>query len=272
MRSGGAAAQGAASSEDAEPAPGPRRDQILAFSLAHSGLGPNRIAAELASGRWGGLVVAERGVAVPSSPRSGRPAVSPRARGRQRRAAGARAGTAARAPPRGPASRRAPRHGLLLRGRLFRHQVRRVAIHGDRRALGVLLGRAPQKKPRESHCSSLARRVACDLAAAGWSLEAVTTDNGWEFRNGQFTATVGSLGARHRLIRAGRPTSNGAVERVQRTVLEECWRPSFARSLVPRYTALRRDLDPTSTTTTSIGPTPGAPQRKDTRRGPGSER
>jgi hypothetical protein len=25
--------------------------------------------------------------------------------------------------------------------------------------------------------------------------------------------------------------------------LEECWRPSFARSLVPRYTALRHDLD-----------------------------
>lgn len=52
-----------------------------------------------------------------------------------------------------------------------------------------------------------------------------------------------SVGARHRLIRAGRPTSNGAVERVQRTILEECWRPSFARSLVPRYTALRRDLE-----------------------------
>ena len=25
--------------------------------------------------------------------------------------------------------------------------------------------------------------------------------------------------------------------------MEECWRPSFARSLVPRYTALQRDLD-----------------------------
>ena len=32
------------------------------------------------------------------------------------------------------------------------------------------------------------------------------------------------------------------MERVQRTVLEECWRPTFARPLVPRYTALRRDL------------------------------
>ena len=31
--------------------------------------------------------------------------------------------------------------------------------------------------------------------------------------------------------------------RVQRTILEECWRPSFARALVPRYTALKRDLE-----------------------------
>jgi hypothetical protein len=31
--------------------------------------------------------------------------------------------------------------------------------------------------------------------------------------------------------------------RAQLTILEECWRPSFARSLVPKITALRRDLD-----------------------------
>ena len=74
-------------------------------------------------------------------------------------------------------------------------------------------------------------------------LRAISTDNGSEFRNGEFTATVTSLGASHRLIRAGRPTSNGSVERVQRTILEECWRPSFARSLVPKLTALRRDLE-----------------------------
>jgi hypothetical protein len=29
---------------------------------------------------------------------------------------------------------------------------------------------------------------------------------------------------------------------VQRTIREECWRPSFARSLVPKVTALQRDL------------------------------
>ena len=49
-------------------------------------------------------------------------------------------------------------------------------------------------------------------------------------------------GGPSRFIHGGRPQSNGCVERVQRTVLEECWRPTFARSLVPKYTALRRDL------------------------------
>src|SRR5207247_474228 len=39
------------------------------------------------------------------------------------------------------------------------------------------------------------------------------------------------------------PQTNGCVERVQRTVLEECWRPTFARSLVPKYPGLRRDLE-----------------------------
>jgi hypothetical protein len=37
--------------------------------------------------------------------------------------------------------------------------------------------------------------------------------------------------------------SNGCVERLQLTILEECWRPSFARSLAPKVTALDRDLE-----------------------------
>jgi hypothetical protein len=36
--------------------------------------------------------------------------------------------------------------------------------------------------------------------------------------------------------------TNGAVERVQRTILEDCWRPSFARSLMPELHGLVRDL------------------------------
>ena len=49
--------------------------------------------------------------------------------------------------------------------------------------------------------------------------------------------------AQHRFIRAGRPQTTRAVERVERTILEECWRPIFARSLVPKFTAIRRELD-----------------------------
>jgi hypothetical protein len=46
-----------------------------------------------------------------------------------------------------------------------------------------------EKNPAGRFCSGLARRVAADLAAARWQLEAVTTDNGSEFRNSGFTST-----------------------------------------------------------------------------------
>jgi transposase InsO family protein len=96
--------------------------------------------------------------------------------------------------------------------------------------------------PAAKRTSALARRVAADLASHGWALEGVLTDNGSEFRSTDFGATVRELGARQRFIHPGRPTTNGAVERVQRTILEECWRPSFARSLVPKLGGLSRDL------------------------------
>jgi hypothetical protein len=60
--------------------------------------------------------------------------------------------------------------------------------------------------------------------------------------SGQRARAVSQVGAKQRFIRAGRPETNGGVERVQRTILEEAWRPTFVRSLVRRYTALRRDL------------------------------
>ena len=68
------------------------------------------------------------------------------------------------------------------------------------------------------------------------------TDNGSEFRSRQFGETVAELGARQRFIHAGRPQTNGCVERVQGTILEECWKPSFARHLIPKQNGLRRDL------------------------------
>jgi transposase InsO family protein len=89
----------------------------------------------------------------------------------------------------------------------------------------------------------LLHRVASELAATGSKLGEVTTDNGSEFRAGDSRQAVDRLGARQRFIRAGRPNSNGCVERARLTILEECWRPAFARSLVPKMTALAQDLD-----------------------------
>ena len=67
------------------------------------------------------------------------------------------------------------------------------------------------------------------------------TDNGNEFGRRAFAARL-PAGVRHSQIRSGRPQTNGHVERLHRTILEECWRPAFARYLQIRFTGLRRDL------------------------------
>jgi transposase InsO family protein len=100
----------------------------------------------------------------------------------------------------------------------------------------------PQGNPTGAQTSKLARRVCADLAEAGWRLERILSDNGGEFRPTDFRSTLDQLGIRHTLIRAGRPQTNGAVEALHRLILEECWRPAFARYLHVRYTGLKRDL------------------------------
>ena len=85
-----------------------------------------------------------------------------------------------------------------------------------------------------------------------------------------FPATLERLGARHTRIHAGRPQTNGHVEALHKTILDECWRPAFARYLYPRYTGLRRELDtylPTTTTTastTAASPAAASPQTSST--------
>jgi transposase InsO family protein len=69
----------------------------------------------------------------------------------------------------------------------------------------------------------------------------VLTDNGGEFGRRAFGARLPD-GAHHSQIRSGRPQTNGHVERLHRTILEECWRPAFARYLQVRFNGLRRDL------------------------------
>jgi transposase InsO family protein len=45
------------------------------------------------------------------------------------------------------------------------------------------------------------------------------TNNASEFRSQEFNHALAQLGVKHVHIRAGRPTSNGCVERVQQTLL-----------------------------------------------------
>jgi transposase InsO family protein len=220
--------------------------RIVAFSLGHPGLGPRRIAATLAQERWGGLAVSPNGVWRVL-----------RRHGLNRRMARLSlvAGYAAPPEPERPAPLES-RHLAVERpgelvgfdcfhiGRLAGSSGRvwqYTAIDLATSFVWAELATTPLN-PSAQRTSALARRVAADLARHGWRLERVLSDNGSEFRSAAFGATVQELGAHQTFIRPGRPTTNGAVERVQRTILEECWRPSFARSLVPKLMGLERDL------------------------------
>ena len=101
----------------------------------------------------------------------------------------------------------------------------------------------PEGNPSGLRTSKLAHRVARELRQAGWQLERVLTDNGGEFRSGDFRRALTKRGTRHTFIRAGRPQTNGHVEALHRLILEECWRPAFARYLHVRFTGLKHDLD-----------------------------
>ncbi len=220
--------------------------RILAFAIAHPGLGPRRISATLAQERWGAIAVSANGVWRVL-----------RRHGLNRRIKRLSLVAGYAAPPEPEkATPLAARHievsrpGELVgfdcfhvgrlsgtRGRVWQY----TAIDLATSYVWAELATTPLN-PSARQTSLLARRVAAELAAAGWRLERVLSDNGSEFRSDEFGQTLSELGARQTFIRAGRPATNGAVERAQRTILEECWRPSFARSLVPKLNGLSRDL------------------------------
>ena len=221
-------------------------ERIVAFALGHPGLGPRRIAAQLALPEWGGERMSH-GAVFNVLRRHG---ISTR-----RRRLALVAGYQSPPEPEGPAALEPQHLEAALPGSLVQldcfHIGRLTGTVGrvwQYTAIDVRSGflwaevHVTPLNPAARHCSALVRRVARELASAGWTLQALTTDNGSEFRAAEFQAAVAATGAEQRFIRAGRPQTNGAVEQVQRTILEECWRPSFARSLVPKYTALRRDL------------------------------
>jgi transposase InsO family protein len=96
--------------------------------------------------------------------------------------------------------------------------------------------------PSAVHTTALALRVADDLARWGWTWKQASTDRGNEFVDHRFGDTLRQLGVKHRLIPPGRPQSNGKVEQVQDTVLEECWKPAFVGYTHPTISGLRQDL------------------------------
>jgi len=222
-------------------------ERIVGFSLGHPGMGPRRISAQLARPQWGGLVVSPNGVWKVLR----RHGISTRSR-RLALIAGYRAPYD---PPREPEPE--PHIDVERPGELVGVDCFYVGrLHGTKGTVWQLtaidvyssfawaeLIRCPDGSPSQPQTSKLVRRVARDLKAAGWKLERVLSDNGNEFQRPLFTDTLMALGAHHSRIHAGRPQTNGHVERLHRTILEECWRPAFARYLYLRYRGLKRELD-----------------------------
>ena len=220
--------------------------RILAFALAHPGQGPARIAAELGRPKWGAIRISANGVWGVLR----RHGLSTRAK--------RLALVAGYAAPPEPDRREPPvrhievaRPGQLVQmdcffiGRLSGTKGsvwQYTAIDAHSSFLWAEL-HASARNPSARFTSALAHRVAEALAARGWALEAVSSDNGSEFTSHRFGQALASMGVEHRRIHAGRPQSNGFVERAQLTVLDECWRPAFARYLIPKLTGLRRELD-----------------------------
>ena len=219
--------------------------KIIAFALGHPGLGPRRIASRLARPEWGGLIVSSNGV-YKTLVRHG---LNTRAK-RLALVAGYRAPYA---PPREPepephvdSSRPGELVGIdcFFVGRLHgaKGPVWQItAIDTYSSFAWAELVTTPPKGPTVEQTSQLARRVAAELQQAGWQLERILTDNGTEFGRREFAARL-PAGVTHTRIRSGRPQTNGHVERLHRTILEECWRPAFARYLQVRFSGLKRDL------------------------------
>lgn len=221
--------------------------RILAYSLGHPGQGPRRISAELRRAKWGGIRVSEHGVwrvlrrfnlntrckrlaliARHADPYERKPEVEPKSLHIEASVPGEKVQMDCFYVGRLSGSK----------GVVWQYTAIDVASSYTWATL-----RSSERNPTARQTAELAHMVAAELKAAGWKLGEVTTDNGSEFRSKLFVDAVEGEGGTQRRIKAGRPNSNGYAERVQLTILEECWRPAFSRSLAPRITALKRDLE-----------------------------
>jgi transposase len=186
-------------------------ERIVSFSLAHPGLGPKRVASELAREKWGAIVVSPNGVWKVLC----RHGLNTRAK-----RLGLIAGYAAPyEPPRDPGPEQhidVDRPGELVGIDCF--YVGR--LRGTEGAIWQLtaidiassfawaeLVVAKKGNPTARQTSTFARRVAVELKTAGWALERLLSDNGNEFK-GDFTTPSPSstLATRASTPVAHRPT------------------------------------------------------------------
>ena len=76
---------------------------------------------------------------------------------------------------------------------------------------------------------------------ARWPLRRVLTDGGPEFK-GAFDETCRQLGIRHTRTKPRHAWTNGFVERLQGTILQEHWRVAFRRRYFSSRPALQHSL------------------------------
>ena len=178
----------------------PREQRVVAFSLGHPGFGPLRISAELRREKWGGIVLSPNGVHRVLR----RHGLSTRAK-----RLGLVAGYAAppepeRWPPPPERHLDVRRPGEMVQmdcffiGRLSGAKGavwQYTAIDVASAYCWAELHLTP-RNPSARWTSELARRVAADLAARGWDLEKVMSDNASEFRSEEFERAVEQGGPR----------------------------------------------------------------------------
>ena len=88
----------------------------------------------------------------------------------------------------------------------------------------------------------LAKRVVPAFRRLGWPVQRVLTDQGNEFR-GAFDHACTELGIRHTRTKPRHAWTNGFVERLQGTILNEHWRIEFRRRYFTGTTAMQVSLD-----------------------------
>jgi len=94
----------------------------------------------------------------------------------------------------------------------------------------------PANNAQETAC--FLRDLALSFTEAGWPIKRVLTDRGSEFK-AEFDLACENLEITHTRTKPRRPWTNGFVERLQNTILNEHWRIAFRR----RYFTTRRQLE-----------------------------